>query len=94
MSPTSSFPPNKKPAPPRPPIPKTKWKTDTTPTKAATAPIDLNLADDEQGHRRGLGRGSSSSDSPEVLGALAGKRSPAENVELLYEYFPLSLDDW
>jgi hypothetical protein len=20
--------------------------------------------------------------------------SPAENVELLYEYFPLSLDDW
>lgn len=98
-SPTAAFPPNKKPAPPRPPIPKTKWKSESTPSSKSMAslPIDLNLADDEQSHRKGLGRGSNSSNSPEVIGSLSlGKKmnSPVENIELLYEYFPLSLDDW
>lgn len=36
----------------------------------------------------------SSADSPEVGGRKAMGGSPVENLELLYEYFPLSLDDW
>lgn len=91
--------------PPRPPIPKTKWKTEPSSSKpahisnSASAPIDLSLADDDYGKGgRGLGRGSSA-ESPETGGPMSDKRkglggSPVENVELLYEYFPLSLDDW
>ena len=42
---------------------------------------------------RGMGRGSSA-ESPEVEKRKGLMGSPVENVELLYEYFPLSLDDW
>lgn len=86
--------------PQRPPIPKTKWKTESTPTKrlqsaSISAPIDLNLADDEFGHRSGS-QGNIrplDPDSPELERKKA-IGSPVENLELLYEYFPLSLDDW
>lgn len=81
----------------RPPVPKTKWKTETTPSKPtqATAPIDLSLADDEYGrsHSTSLPNSSRTGD----VSPLMGKKtmgSPVENADLLYEYFPLSLDDW
>lgn len=84
----------------RPPVPKTKWKTEATPTKplqltSTSAPIDLSLADDEFGNRsgsQGTTRGFGA-ESPEAE-KRKGVGSPLENLELLYEYFPLSLDDW
>ncbi|CAL3970858.1 unnamed protein product [Diplocarpon coronariae] len=85
---------------PCPPVPKTRWQSDNLPTSlhkkssSVSAPIDLSLADDEHGRvgpaspslerDRGMVRKSASV----VIG------SPAENADLLYEYFPLSLDDW
>lgn len=76
----------------RPPVPKTKWKSEnTTPVKAAAAPIDLSLVDEDYG-RKSEGRGSSIGErSPETR--RTSGRSP-ESAEALYEYFPLSLDDW
>lgn len=76
-----------------PPVP--KWKADNSGSKAPQAPIDLSLVDDEaiSRSRRGL-----SSESPEVVSSLPSKKvsSPIENgdADLLYEYFPLSIDDW
>lgn len=86
----------------RPPIPKTKWKAELTPTKpsSASAPIDLSLVDDDHGRSNGLGSGvgkpSSVGESSPVVekGRKLGHGSPVENADLLYEYFPLSLDDW
>ena len=86
----------------RPPVPKTKWKVELTPTKpsATSAPIDLSLVDDDHGRLNGLGSGggkpSSIGESSPVVekGKKLGHGSPVENADLLYEYFPLSLDDW
>ncbi|TVY28669.1 Protein pacG [Lachnellula hyalina] len=79
----------------RPPVPKTKWKSEnTTPVKpSAAAPIDLSLVDDEYG-RKEVGR--SGGESPLVRKSSHGAKAAAspENTDLLYEYFPLSLDDW
>ncbi|TVY53681.1 Protein pacG [Lachnellula cervina] len=79
----------------RPPVPKTKWKSEnTTPVKASgAAPIDLSLVDDEYG-RKEVGR--SGGESPLVRKSSHGAKAAAspENADLLYEYFPLSLDDW
>ncbi|KAI9650189.1 hypothetical protein NHQ30_000202 [Ciborinia camelliae] len=107
----------------RPPIPKTRWRVESSTTKpipqTATAPIDLSLADDDTGYSnfqtpprnsssvsdrdrdRGTGqRGSAERDSGVNAKVGWSKKatsmsSPAEdNEEALYEYFPLSLDDW
>lgn len=86
---------NKKLALPRPPPPVPKWKSENTAKKQhVQAPIDLSLADDE-----GLGkavRTGLSSESPDVASAARKLGSPVENgdADLLYEYFPLSVDDW
>ena len=81
----------------RPPVPKTKWKTETTPSKPAqvSAPIDLSLADDEYGRSQTTSLPSSSrmGDTSPIVGRKT-MGSPVENADLLYEYFPLSLDDW
>jgi hypothetical protein len=93
----------------RPPVPQTRWNSlDTTASKAvteATAPIDLSLADDEYGIGKAhppFGRvGGDVSPVVEKAGMVgkkgvsagAGVGSP-ESADLLYEYFPLSLDDW
>jgi hypothetical protein len=75
----------------------------------SAAPIDLSLADDEYGKRGSMGGGdiSPSVERREFFAGEMGKRSekggekggvlggsPIENADLLYEYFPLSLDDW
>jgi hypothetical protein len=105
----------------RPPVPKTRWKSDPSPTKAqpqsAAAPIDLSLADDDAGLSSGtqphpLSRHSSfTSDKDRTLGRkgsaerdgsacskaakkMVSMNSPENNEEALYEYFPLTLDDW
>ncbi|TAQ83207.1 hypothetical protein B7494_g8468 [Chlorociboria aeruginascens] len=101
----SSQRPTKKPhlsTPQRPPVPKTRWKTEPrTPSTVAppkplhaTAPIDLSLADEEQ-NREGKGSGLRSGGDPASpqLGRKAVS-SPVETADLLYEYFPLSVDDW
>ncbi|RDL41749.1 p53-like transcription factor [Venustampulla echinocandica] len=87
----------------RPPVPKTRWKSDskTSSKNSKATPIDLSLADEDYTRKSESvgqnGRGANAGDkSPDVkkkaLGAQIG--SPAENADLLYEYFPLSLDDW
>jgi hypothetical protein len=85
---------------PRPPVPKTKWKTES-PTKpaGASAPIDLSLVDEDHGRSNSLAVGSGrqpagNDSSPTVDRGRRVGLSPAENPDLLYEYFPLSLDDW
>ncbi|PQE31049.1 acid phosphatase protein [Rutstroemia sp. NJR-2017a WRK4] len=105
----------------RPPVPKTRWKSDPSPTKGqsqpAVAPIDLSLADDDAGLSLGtqphtLSRHSSfTSDKDRTLGRkgsaerdasgcsktskkMVSMNSPENNEEALYEYFPLTLDDW
>ncbi|KAJ9151108.1 Protein pacG [Pleurostoma richardsiae] len=92
----------------RPPVP--SWSSDqsikpvpSTPrgnhrSSAAappTLPINLSLSEDE----RSPNRSGSDSTSPQFAKAVpAGKGnpsgSPVESADLLYEYFPLSLDDW
>lgn len=58
-------------------------------------PINLSLSDDD----RSPNRSSADLASPQlgkaglVLGPNAGS-SPVEEADPLYEYFPLSLDDW
>ena len=63
----------------------------------ATAPIDLSLTEEEsgRGHSSGISTGlpigSSTNTSPITRKIVS---SPVESADLLYEYFPLSLDDW
>ncbi|KAI1846065.1 hypothetical protein JX266_007874 [Neoarthrinium moseri] len=90
----------------RPPVP--AWSSDVsvgkTPSFAAQAksagsagpslPIDLSLSEDERSPNN-----RSTSDalqSPQLtrFGSGLGHGSPAEETEELYEYFPLSVDDW
>lgn len=88
----------------RPPVPKTRWKPESasssSKTHSATAPIDLSLADDEYGRAGSRGSFGGEPGSPLLerdkmrrsIGL--GMGSPVENADLLYEYFPLSVDDW
>ncbi|KAL5315508.1 hypothetical protein ACEPPN_016376 [Leptodophora sp. 'Broadleaf-Isolate-01'] len=88
----------------RPPVPQTRWKPESTSLtskhNSATAPIDLSLADDE--HGRAGSRGSLGGEPGSPLlerdrmrrSVGVGMGSPIENADLLYEYFPLSIDDW
>lgn len=87
----------------RPPVPKTRWKTESKPSAKNTkaTPIDLSLADDDYGRKSESaaqnGRGTNAGEkSPDVKKRIVGAHigSPPENTDLLYEYFPLSLDDW
>ncbi|KAH8884695.1 p53-like transcription factor [Thozetella sp. PMI_491] len=64
-----------------------------------TLPISLSLSEDERSPNRS---GSDSLASPQfsksmMAGSAGGQNStgsPAETADMLYEYFPLSLDDW
>ena len=61
----------------------------------SSAPINLSLSEDE----RSPNRSSAEISSPQLgkanpaVGQVAGS-SPPEEEDLLYEYFPLSVDDW
>lgn len=59
------------------------------------APVDLSLADEESG-RNESERQSAEEKSPDARkkGSATHLGSPFENADLLYEYFPLSVDDW
>lgn len=63
--------------------------------QSTTAPINLSLSEDE----RSPNRSSAELQSPQLnkanvaTGQVAGS-SPPEEAEALYEYFPLSVDDW
>jgi hypothetical protein len=84
----------------RPPIPKTRWSADSKSSLKQTSqasPIDLSLADDEYGRKDSTGYGGRPGErSPDMRKKNVGIHvgSPVENADLLYEYFPLSLDDW
>jgi len=63
-----------------------------------TLPINLSLSEDERSPNR-AGAGAGGPSSPQFTKSLSGTaggpgESPLENGDMLYEYFPLSLDDW
>ncbi|XP_044716318.1 NDT80 / phoG like DNA-binding family domain-containing protein [Hirsutella rhossiliensis] len=80
----------------RPPVP--PWSADTNPgaNRHSTAvPINLSLSEDEKSPNRS----SAELQSPQLGKALpaAGQNtgnSPADDPDPLYEYFPLTVDDW
>lgn len=86
-----------------PPVP--AWSKNGPPTPAAThgavgrpassVPLSLSLSEDE----RSPGRASVETASPLISKGAVGpaanaRQSPVEEADMLYEYFPLSLDDW
>ncbi|KAK1527980.1 NDT80/PhoG like DNA-binding protein [Colletotrichum paranaense] len=89
----------------RPPIP--AWSTEpsrslgrasasiSAPRGAISGPINLSLSEDE----RSPNRSNSDVQSPQFTKSTAAaghnpSQSPKEEDDLLYEYFPLSVDDW
>ena len=60
----------------------------------SSLPINLSLSEDE----RSPNRSSSDCTSPRQAKSMAAsqnlQKSPEDDEEQLYEYFPLSLDDW
>ncbi|KAK3332049.1 hypothetical protein B0T19DRAFT_93376 [Cercophora scortea] len=81
-----------------------------TNTAAPTLPISLSLSEDERSPNKSstggadMMQGSSPHSSSKPMKAAKGggmtqsqrqsERSPLETADMLYEYFPLSLDDW
>lgn len=65
---------------------------------APSVPLSLSLSEDE----RSPGRSSSEAANPQfakggvgpAAAAVNTRQSPVEEVDMLYEYFPLSVDDW
>ncbi len=83
----------------RPPVPKTRWEPESVSHNnyQTTAPIDLSLNDEEYGRGHARGKSLVGAVSPTLDRDRSGKKvvgSPIENTDLLYEYFPLSVDDW
>ena len=90
----------------RPPIP--TWNKDSSPSKTPTissahpksssvpsVPINLSLSEDERSPNNRAG--SDSLQSPNLSRTSTGygrAGSPIEETDMLYEYFPLSVDDW
>jgi hypothetical protein len=83
-------------------------KTPTTPSISKTMqtlPINLSLSEDERSPNN-RSAGSDPMSSPQFNKAMAAggvgpnsaganpSGSPLETADMLYEYFPLSLDDW
>ncbi|KAL3420880.1 putative acid phosphatase [Phlyctema vagabunda] len=80
--------------PSRPPVPKTRWKSESSESKQTrtTAPIDLSLADEDPSRNKSNSLNAGGPASPQHNRKIVS--SPVESADLLYEYFPLSLDDW
>lgn len=86
----------------KPPVP--GWSRDSHSSKAAalaksrqnpSAPINLSLSEDERSPNRSSADVSSPQQGKSYApsGLIAGS-SPPEEADPLYEYFPLSVDDW
>ncbi|KAI1325048.1 p53-like transcription factor [Xylariaceae sp. FL0255] len=81
----------------KPPIP--KWGQEASPNKMtkslSSGPINLSLSEDERSpNNRSTGDPTLSPKLRRMSSFQATGTSPAEEGEELYEYFPLSLDDW
>ncbi|RYP51716.1 hypothetical protein DL768_003017 [Monosporascus sp. mg162] len=91
----------------RPPVP--TWGKDPSPNKTPTVgsqpkfssnapsvPINLSLSEDERSPN--YRAGSDTLQSPSISRTSTGQGgrigSPVEDADMLYEYFPLSVDDW
>lgn len=82
----------------QPPTPSPHLKSGAPPGRPApSVPLSLSLSEDE----RSPGRSSVETTSPRFARGAAGgapavnaRQSPVEEVDMLYEYFPLSVDDW
>ena len=61
---------------------------------APTLPITLSLSEDERSPNRSSSDSIKSPEFPKSAGAQGPEASPKDADDLLYEYFPLSLDDW
>jgi hypothetical protein len=81
-----------------PPVPRPTWNN--TPAYAGVerpnAPIGLSLTDTDfsRGGPTARDRKSAKTESPSPTLARKPISSPVDTTELLYEYFPLSVDDW
>jgi hypothetical protein len=78
----------------RPPVPQTQW--DAEPQEGSFLPPSLPVAlslSDEESTRSMSGSLASTFPSDKKL-SQATVTSPVESADHLYEYFPLSLDDW
>ena len=88
----------------RPPVP--TWNKDSSPNKTASShhknpsaqpsvPINLSLSEDERSPQNRAGSDSMQSPSLSRTSTGYGRTgSPVEEADMLYEYFPLSVDDW
>lgn len=78
----------------RPPVPQTQW--DSEPQEgnfsAPSQPMGLSLSDEES--TRSMSGIHTSNLASEKKSSQASVTSPVESADHLYEYFPLSLDDW
>ena len=74
----------------RPPVPQPQWKTESQEEiQPAKPPTGLSLVDEESPDAASDGSLPSSKRTNRTT-----VTSPLETADLLYEYFPLSLDDW
>ena len=84
--------------PPPTPSPHVAAAAAVTGRPAPSVPLSLSLSEDE----RSPGRSSAGAASPQFAKGAGGaakaavnaRQSPVEEVDMLYEYFPLSVDDW
>lgn len=87
----------------RPPVP--TWNKDSSPTKTPTigshsknppsVPINLSLSEDERSPNNRANSDALRSPSLSRTSTGPGRvGSPMEDTDMLYEYFPLSVDDW
>lgn len=78
----------------RPPVPQTQW--DNEPQEGLvlppSLPVGLSLSDEES--TRSISDSLASTLSSDKKSSQAIVTSPVESADHLYEYFPLSLDDW
>lgn len=64
-------------------------------SSATSLPINLSLSEDERSPNRSSAELSSpQTGKAQTAGGAVASNSPAEEADPLYEYFPLSVDDW
>ncbi|CAI6097995.1 hypothetical protein V2G26_008941 [Clonostachys chloroleuca] len=64
------------------------------PRQMPSAPINLSLSEDERSPNRSSAEISSPRGKTQQISGLVSGSSPPEEGDPLYEYFPLSVDDW